>query len=181
MTRDEIKSTTSMKDVLLMYGIKTVGNSCSCPFHGDKHPSMKIYPDGYKCFACGEYGDIFSFVMKYKGCDFKEAFKILGGEYKHMDPRERKVTKSKYQRKKEERERAEKAEKDFKEMLSSTITVCRKAIEVCEPMGDMWTDAQNYLPFLMCAWEEKYIDEGEVNRLDVYRKCRAIKQRFGVG
>ena len=182
MTSEEIKRTTSMEEVLTRYGIRTSRKMCSCPFHGaDKHSSMQVFKDGYKCHTCGEYGDIFSFVMKMEGCSFKEAFKILGGEYEHMDPHKRKAVKTKFQREKEERERTEKAAADFKRMLATTITICRRVIDICDPMGEMWTDAQNNLPYLLYVWEEKYINEGEVNELDVYRKCRAIKQRFGIG
>ena len=84
MTVDEIKFQISMDDVLQMYGLKKArGGMCSCPFHGrDKHPSMKIYKDSFNCFTCHANGDIFSFVMKMDGCDFKTAFYKLGGSYK---------------------------------------------------------------------------------------------------
>ena len=29
----------------------------TCPFHDDLHPSCHVYPDGFKCFACGAFGD----------------------------------------------------------------------------------------------------------------------------
>lgn len=73
-----------MHDVLEMYGIKVKRNMCSCPFHGkDKHPSMKVFKDGFKCFTCGNGGDVFSFVQQIEKCDFKQAFLILGGTYEH--------------------------------------------------------------------------------------------------
>ena len=154
---------------------------CSCPFHGtDKHPSMQIFKDGYKCHTCGEYGDIFTFVMRMEGCSFKEAFKILGGEYEHDTSTNRKIRNSRFKREKEEREKKKKAADDFQAMLAKTITVCRKVIEICDPTSDMWADAQQFLPYLEHAWEEKYINESEVNELNVYRKCRAINKRFGI-
>jgi len=50
-----------------------------CPFHADKTPSFKVDVDKqtYKCFGCGEGGDVISFVMKMDGVDFKEAARLL--------------------------------------------------------------------------------------------------------
>ncbi|HEY9870782.1 MAG TPA: CHC2 zinc finger domain-containing protein, partial [Candidatus Obscuribacterales bacterium] len=46
-----------------------------CPFHAEKTPSFHVNPDKgiYKCFGCGEGGDVFAFVQKVKGLDFLDA------------------------------------------------------------------------------------------------------------
>lgn len=53
-----------------------------CPFHDDKTPSFNVSPTTgrYKCFACGESGDIFTWVMKTQGLDFREALKFLADQ-----------------------------------------------------------------------------------------------------
>ena len=180
MTVEEIKATTEMKDILPKYGLKpNRSGMISCPFHGkDQHPSMKIFADGFKCFTCGEAGDIFKFVQLMEGCDFKTSFKILGGQYEHSSNAERTIRNNKFIRERKEREAQERAADEFKRMLSGTITILRTAIEVCEPMSDMWCDAQHYLPEILWIWEEKYINGGEVEELNVYRKCKSIRQRF---
>jgi DNA primase len=50
-----------------------------CPFHNDSRPSLDIDPQRqrYKCWVCGEHGDIFSFVMKQEKVGFREARQIL--------------------------------------------------------------------------------------------------------
>lgn len=50
-----------------------------CPFHTEKTPSFVVSPELqiFKCFGCGESGDVFSFLQKYEGMDFYEALTTL--------------------------------------------------------------------------------------------------------
>lgn len=51
-----------------------------CPFHDDHNESMSVSPEKqiFKCFACGESGNVFSFIAKYNNISFGEAIKLLG-------------------------------------------------------------------------------------------------------
>ena len=51
-----------------------------CPFHGDRHPSLTVNPERqtFVCYACGEKGDVFSFVQKIENCSFTGALDKLG-------------------------------------------------------------------------------------------------------
>ncbi len=50
-----------------------------CPFHNEKSPSFSVSQDKqiYKCFGCGEAGNVLTFVMKQKNLNFIDACKYL--------------------------------------------------------------------------------------------------------
>ena len=50
-----------------------------CPFHNEKTASFSIKDDGqfYKCFGCGESGNVITFVQKMENVDFLTAVEIL--------------------------------------------------------------------------------------------------------
>jgi DNA primase len=50
-----------------------------CPWHDDRKPSLQVNPDRqtWKCWVCDIGGDVFSFVMKREGCEFREALQML--------------------------------------------------------------------------------------------------------
>ncbi|UCC84381.1 MAG: DNA primase [Gemmatimonadota bacterium] len=50
-----------------------------CPLHGGEGPNFSVDPERgiFKCFVCGEGGDVFSFPMKLLGLDFIEAVKFV--------------------------------------------------------------------------------------------------------
>jgi len=51
-----------------------------CPFHDDHNASMSVSPDKqiFKCFSCGESGNVFTFIAKYNHISFHEAVMLLG-------------------------------------------------------------------------------------------------------
>jgi DNA primase len=56
--------------------------SASCPFHADRTPSFRVYPDSrrFKCFGCGARGDAFEFLQRFEGKDFKTVVRELAAE-----------------------------------------------------------------------------------------------------
>ncbi len=82
---DEIKSKIDIVDLVSEAGVKLrhAGRNYTgfCPFHENKHtPAFVVWPETgtWRCFgACNEGGDIFKFVMKKEGIDFKEALQKL--------------------------------------------------------------------------------------------------------
>jgi DNA primase len=82
---DEIKSRIDILDLAAEAGVKlrrTGRNHTGfCPFHSNtRTPAFVIWPESgtWRCFGeCNEGGDIFKFVMKKEGIDFKEALQRL--------------------------------------------------------------------------------------------------------
>jgi DNA primase len=50
-----------------------------CPWHDDSRPSLNVNPDrqSWKCWVCDVGGDVFSFVMKAEGLEFRETLELL--------------------------------------------------------------------------------------------------------
>ncbi len=51
-----------------------------CPFHNDRHPSMKV-DERFHCFACGADGDVIDFVSRYHGIRPLEAAYSLAADF----------------------------------------------------------------------------------------------------
>ena len=133
MTIAQIKQSLSIMTVLSHYNLKANRNNMlPCPFHEDKKPSMRVYPETNTayCFAgtCDiESLDGIDFIMRMEGCSKHEAIlkaKTLSGE----TPKARVATSIK-----------------TKTDLSTTFTRYikslhnnRKAQEYCESRGLNW-------------------------------------------
>lgn len=79
---EEIRQKNDIVDVISGYvGLQKKGGNyvCCCPFHSEKTPSFSVNRNRqiYKCFGCGEGGNVLTFVMKYENCTFPEAIKQL--------------------------------------------------------------------------------------------------------
>ncbi|MBR2303078.1 MAG: DNA primase [Clostridia bacterium] len=79
---EELKTRNDIVDVVALYtNLTRKGNrhwTC-CPFHHEKTPSFSISPEMqmYKCFGCGDSGDVITFVQKFESTDFMGAVEIL--------------------------------------------------------------------------------------------------------
>lgn len=79
---EEIRQKNDIVDIISGYvGLQKKGSNyvCCCPFHSEKTPSFSVNRGRqiYKCFGCGEGGNVVTFVMKYENCTFPEAIKLL--------------------------------------------------------------------------------------------------------
>jgi DNA primase len=78
----DIKSRLPVVDVVgETVALKRAGTTYKglCPFHAERTPSFIVSPDreSWHCFGCGQHGDIFTFVMRRDGLEFREALARL--------------------------------------------------------------------------------------------------------
>lgn len=92
MAAQTIRDTVPMAEILDIYGYQTKHGFMCCPFHGEKEPSLKVYPDtgGWHCFGCERGGSVIDFVMEHEGCNFRTAVIAIDHALKLnlMDPNE---------------------------------------------------------------------------------------------
>src|SRR5213592_888713 len=80
---DTVKERVDIVQVISEHGVilKKSGRGYTglCPFHSEKTPSFHVNPDtrSYKCFGCGESGDVFTILEKIDGLTPAEALKTL--------------------------------------------------------------------------------------------------------
>ena len=62
---ETIKAAISVKQAAEHYGLKVSHNGMACcPFHNDRHPSLKLNEDYFFCFGCGAKGDVIDLVAR---------------------------------------------------------------------------------------------------------------------
>lgn len=79
---DDILASVDIVDVVSRHvQLKRSGSNFSgcCPFHSEKTPSFMVSPQKqiFKCFWCGKWGNVFTFVQEYEKIDFWDAVKEL--------------------------------------------------------------------------------------------------------
>ncbi|MDR9418181.1 DNA primase [Gracilimonas sp.] len=91
--KEEVRAAADIVEVVQDYvKLKRSGSSFVglCPYHDEKTPSFNVTPrlQIFKCFGCGESGDVFKFVMDQEGVGFTEAIRQLAERYGVYIPEE---------------------------------------------------------------------------------------------
>lgn len=83
-----VKSRADIADIISRSGVtlKSAGVGSMkglCPFHDEKGPSFTVRPNNgtYKCFGCGEGGDVFTYLMNKEGLTFTDAVHYIADMY----------------------------------------------------------------------------------------------------
>ena len=79
---ETVKQSVPVKEAAQLYGIEVKrGGMACCPFHDDKHPSMKLNEDYFYCFGCGATGDVIELTARLYNLSPKEAAEKLAQDF----------------------------------------------------------------------------------------------------
>ena len=79
---ENIKAAISVKQAAEHYGLKVNRNGMACcPFHHDRHPSLKLNENYFFCFGCGAKGDVIDLVARMFELSGYEAAQRLAADF----------------------------------------------------------------------------------------------------
>ena len=118
-----VKQSVTAREAAEHYGIAVGrGGMACCPFHDDRHPSMKV-DTRFHCFGCGADGDVIDFTARLYDLSPKEAAEKLAQDFglaydSQAPPRRRYVRqKTEAQKLKEKREHGWRVLTDYYHLL----------------------------------------------------------------
>jgi DNA primase len=85
LSDDRVKLVKQANDIVDVVGsyvtLRPAGGTFKglCPFHDDSRPSFDVCPkrQRYRCWACGKFGDVISFVQEVEKASFRDALELL--------------------------------------------------------------------------------------------------------
>lgn len=160
----KIKESVTTRQAAEMYGLRVNRNGMvCCPFHNDKHPSMKV-DKGFYCFACGASGDVIHFVERMHGLSPYEAVKKLADDFRI--PIESKAVKPKSQINKKyvQKKNPHQLKQEFEKWEKYGIRILSDYLHLLEK----WK--QQYAP--------RYFEDDWKNEFVEACKCRAITEYY---
>ena len=79
---ESVKAAVTLRQAAKAYGLRVLPNGMTCcPFHEDKHPSLKLNEDYFFCFGCGASGDVIDFTARLFGISPKDATEKLAADF----------------------------------------------------------------------------------------------------
>lgn len=79
---EKVKAAVPLRQAAETYGLTVSRNGMTCcPFHEDRHPSMKLNEDYFFCFGCGASGDVIDFTARLFGISLKDAAEKLTADF----------------------------------------------------------------------------------------------------
>ena len=148
----EVKEYLTARQVAEYYGLQAKRNGLACcPFHDDKHPSMKI-DKNYYCFACGAGGDAVDYASRMFGLSqYDAALKLIEDFQLQISVR----GKTAFNEQEKARIRKEKAKKEriihikerFRKWCNQSIDILRNCLLEVEKIENFLREKQPDIVF----------------------------------
>ena len=79
---EAVKAAVPVRQAAEHYGLKVSRNGMACcPFHNDRHPSLKLNEEYFFCFGCGAKGDVIDFAAQMFDLSSYEAAQRLAADF----------------------------------------------------------------------------------------------------
>ena len=79
---ESVKAAVPLRQAAETYGLSVSRNGMTCcPFHEDRHPSLKLNKDYFYCFGCHASGDVIDFTGRLFGISLKDAVTKLAADF----------------------------------------------------------------------------------------------------
>ena len=165
---ETVKQSIPVKEAAQRYGIEVKrGGMACCPFHDDKHPSMKLNEDYFYCFGCGATGDVIELTARLYNLSPKEAAEKLAQDFglaydSQAPPRRNYVRqKTEAQKFKESRDHAFRILADYFHLLRKWETNCtpKTPVESMHPRFLEAVQQKDYIGYLLDSFLEDSPEE----------------------
>ena len=184
-----VKQSVTLREAAELYGIEVNrGGMACCPFHDDRHPSLKLNEDYFYCFGCGATGDVIDFTARLYNLTAKEAAEKLaqdfGLAYDSKAPIRRNYVrqKSDVQMRKEKREHAWRVLADYYHLLRKWETDYspRTPDEAPHPRFLEAVQKKDYMAYLLDTFLDSSTEERDQWIAEHTAELAAIERRVNI-
>ena len=184
-----VKQSVTVREAAELYGIEVNrGGMACCPFHDDRHPSLKLNEDYFYCFGCGATGDVIDFTARLYNLTAKEAAEKLaqdfGLAYDSKAPIRRNYVrqKSDVQMRKEKREHAWRVLADYYHLLRKWETDYspRTPDEAPHPRFLEAVQKKDYMGYLLDTFLDSSTEEQDQWIAEHTAELAAIERRVNI-
>ena len=186
---EAVKQSVTVREVAEMYGIQVNRNGMACcPFHDDRHPSMKLNEEYFYCFGCGATGDVIGLTSRLYNLTPKEAAEKLAQDFglaydSQAPPRRQYVRqKSEAQKFKEDRDRSFCVLADYYHLLRKweTAYAPKTPEEHLHPRYMEAIHKKDYVGYLLDCFLEDNPEEQKLWIAEHQSKIAALERRVKI-
>ena len=182
----EVRDRVNLADAFAHYGLyPNRSGFVRCPLHGEKTPSLRVFPDGWKCFGCGVGGDAVKFVSLMDGIKPIDAARKLDAVYglnlfpdKPLTDSERRRIKAAAEQRKRDELLVADFERQYSEVMRFLADFCRIADRHGTFFSDWYYRADN---FFFALLEARTVTERVRALLSAKKMIAALLAQNGYG